>query len=114
MALVYDDDAKGVFAIVLGKKAGKAIVALFVIVQPQRLVGGDVDAGILRTVAAALGADNTGVVTKSSFEFGIGLCAQFVAVAQEQRGFRELPGLAHAPQQIGGDDGFACAGGKRQ
>ena len=84
VALVDDDDAEGVFAIVLGQKAGKA----FFVIQAERLVGGDMDAGILRTVAAALGADNTGVVAKSGFELAVGLCAQFVAIAQEQCGFR--------------------------
>ncbi|CNJ39383.1 Uncharacterised protein [Mycobacterium tuberculosis] len=71
------------------------------------------DAGILRTVAATLGADYTGVVAKSGFEFGICLCAQLISVAQEQRRFWQLPSLAHAPQQVGSNDGFASASGQR-
>jgi hypothetical protein len=54
------------------------------------------------------------IVTKRGLELGIRLLAQFVAVTQEQRGLGQLPGLAHAPQQVGGDDGFACAGGQCQ
>ena len=46
------------------------------------------------------------------FQLPCGLFAQFVAVAEEQGGLGQLPGLAHAPQQVGGDDGLARAGGQ--
>ena len=40
MAFVDDDDAEGVFAVVLGEEAGKA----FFVIQSKGLVGGNVDA----------------------------------------------------------------------
>jgi hypothetical protein len=80
VALIYDDDAEGVHAVVLGKKAGEVRI---VVVQSQRLVGSDVDASILRGVLAVFCFDDTGVVSKNSFQLGIGLPAQFVAVAEE-------------------------------
>jgi hypothetical protein len=51
VAFVDDDDAEGVFAVVLGKKAGEP----FIVVQPQGLVGGDVDAGVGGGIAAIFG-----------------------------------------------------------
>ena len=90
MAFVDDDDAEGVLAVVLGKEAGEVLV---VVIQPQRLVGGDVDAGVAGGVAAVLGFDDAGIVAEGGFELGVGLLAQFIAVAEKQRGFGQLPGL---------------------
>ena len=50
VALVDDDDAEGILAVVLGEEAGEAFV---LVVQAEGLVGGDVDAGVAGGVAAA-------------------------------------------------------------
>ena len=51
MAFVDDDDAESVLAVVLGQEAGEVFVF---VIQPEGLVGGDMDAGVLGGVAAAL------------------------------------------------------------
>ena len=58
MAFVDDDDAEGVLAIMFGQEAG----AIVVIVEAERLVGRDMDAGILGSVLAAGCADDAGIV----------------------------------------------------
>jgi hypothetical protein len=57
------------------------------VVQAERLVGGDVDAGVLRGVLPPfLGFDDASVVAEGRLELVVGLFAQLVAVAQEQGG----------------------------
>ncbi|VFN05107.1 MAG: hypothetical protein BECKG1743D_GA0114223_106733 [Candidatus Kentron sp. G] len=56
MALVDDDDAKGIIEVVLGEETGKILV-FFIAVDPQGLIGGDVNAGIAGGIAATFGPD---------------------------------------------------------
>lgn len=69
MAFVDEDDAEGVVAIVLGEKAGKALL----IVQTQGLIGGNLDAGVPGRVAALFGPDDAGIVAEGGLELGVGL-----------------------------------------
>ena len=56
--------------------------------------------------------DDAGVVAEDGFQLRVGLLAQFVAVAEEQGGLWQAFGFVQPPEQIGGDDGLAGAGGE--
>ena len=89
MALVDDDVAEVVGRIELAEEARVGLVAI----DAQRLVGGDVDAGVLRVVACLLRYDFGGVCAEAVLQRCEALGAQFVAVAEEQRA-PELPASA--------------------
>ena len=99
MALVDDDDAERVLTIVLGQEAGEPIV----VIQTERLVGGDMDPCVLRGVAAPLRLHDAGVVTEGGLELVVGLLAKFIPVTQEERWFGELASLRQPPEQVRGD-----------
>ena len=48
---------------------------------------------LLAALPPLLGLDDAGVVAEDGLELGVGLLAQFVAVAEEERRFGQLPGL---------------------
>ena len=78
----------------------------------QRLVGGDMDTGVLRVVGAVWLAEHLGSVrAKDILESFQRLAAEFVAVAHKQ-GARELSGIGDALEQIDGDEGLTRAGGQ--
>lgn len=106
MAFVDDDDAKGILAVVLGQKAGKPVV---LVVQPEGLISGDMDTGVGGGIAAFFGLDDADVVAEGGLELGIGLLAQLVAVAEEERRFGQLPGL---PPYDGGLSGRSVPPGR--
>ena len=59
---------------------------IFLSVDAQRLIGGDVDARVGGGILAMFGLDDAGVAAERSLELGVGLFAQLVTVAQKQRG----------------------------
>src|SRR5581483_5300007 len=63
MALVNNDDAEGVRAVVLRKKTSE-VLTFRLVINAKSLIGGYVDSGILRGVFAVLGFNNSGVVAK--------------------------------------------------
>ena len=112
VAFIDDDHRKGVVGIVPAEEAGRASV---LIVQPQRLVGGDVHLGIAGGVVAVLGLHHPHAATgEGAADLVQCLAAQLVAVAQEQRRLGQAARLVQPPQQIGRDDGLARAGGQAQ
>ena len=95
VAFVDDDDRKGVFRVVLAEEAG---VVLVFIVQPQRLLGGDMDFGVLRRVVTALCLDDAHTAFgEGQAQFGPRLFPQLVTVAQKQGGLGQLACLMQAP-----------------
>ena len=73
----------------ISQEAGEA----FLVIKAECLVRGDVHSRVLGSVAAFFSSDDACVVAKSRFEFGVGLLAQLVAVAEEQGRLGQLSGL---------------------
>ena len=87
------------------QKAGIVVVC---VVQAECLISGDMDLGILGGVFSAFCSGDTDTAFRKSFgEFSPCLFAQFITVAQEQRGLGQPPGFMHSPEQICGNHGFA-------
>ena len=109
MAFVDDDVAEMVLGVVTAQEGG---IARFM--DAERLVRGDMDACVLRLVAAVRRlAHDLGVGAEHVVETRVRLSAQFVAVHQKQRAL-ELPAIRQPLQQADGNAGLACAGSQRQ
>ena len=118
VALVDDDDREGVLAVMPAQEAvgpRRAVLARLA-VDAQRLVGGDVDAGVARRVEAArLGAHRPhAAARKRPADLVQRLLAQLVAVAQEQRRLAQQPRLVQPPQQVRGNHRLARASRQAQ
>ena len=110
MARVDDDVAE----VVLGVMAEQERRIVLLSRDAERLVGRDVDAGVLRVVlAAGQLVDLGGVRAEVLLHLLEPLRAQLVAIAEEQRSL-ELPGVVDALEQVGGDKSLAGAGGQRE
>ena len=105
MALVDDDVAEVVLGVVASEERGVAVV-----VDAERLVGGDDHAGVLFGVA---GGGFGGVGREVGGERAERLRAEFVAVAEEECA-AQLPGFGEGAEDADGDPGFARAGGERE
>ena len=120
MAFVYYDVGEIVLRVERRQEVGPCRAGALrrrvaeVVLDSQRLVRGDVDAGILGVVRAVRPAkDLSGVGTEDVLKGLERLGAEFVAVADEQRA-RELSGVGDALEQIDGDEGLASAGSQRE
>ena len=93
-ALVNDNDAEGIFGIMLREETGKI---LFFVIQSEGLIGCNMNSGILGGIFASFCFDNAGIVAEDGFEFIVGLLAQLVAVAQKERWFGKMFGFVEPP-----------------
>ena len=115
VALVDDNDGKGILGVVFRQEAGESLV---LVVEAQSLVGRDMDFGVPggvegRSRQAAFGLDDAhAALGEGHGQLFPGLLAQFVAIADKEGGFGEAAGLVQSPEQIGGEDGFARARGQ--
>ena len=106
VALVNDDVAEEVGRVVRGQERG----VCFVGVNAERLVGGDVNAGVLGVViAVAVEEDRRGVGAEGIGQGERSLLAQFVPVTHEQGAFH-LPGIVNAFEQVHGDERLPGSG----
>jgi hypothetical protein len=103
VALIDYDDAKGILDVVLRKKTGKSLI----VVQPERLIGCDMNSSVLGCVATFFCVHDTSVVAEGGFEPVIGLLAELIAVTKEQSGLGQVTRLGKSPQQICSNDRFA-------
>jgi hypothetical protein len=109
VALVDDDVGEVVLGVVPEKEGWIAVL----FVDAERLVGGDMDAGVLGVVAAVRFIHLGGVGPEDVLHGLEALRAEFVAVAQEQ-GAAELARIGDAAEQVACDEGLAGAGGQRE
>lgn len=91
MTFVDDDDAEAVgLRIVSGQESGDI---LGVVVEPERLIGRDLDPGVAGAVLAAIGGDDPRGVLEDIAQLAEGLLAELVAIAEKERWLGEAPGL---------------------
>lgn len=109
MALVDDDVGEGVFlAVVLEEKVPR----LLALVPIQRLVGGDVDAGITGKVFAVLGLIHLcDIGTEKVFEGSESLRAEFVTITDKEC-LPQQAGISDALEEIHRDEGLSRSGGE--
>ena len=105
MTFVDDDDVEVVRRIV-GREERKLL--RFILVDSKALVGGNVNAGVLRLVATVRVPRDLGrLATEKVRERGGGLCPQFVAIAHEERTLGHA-GIEQALQKMRRDECLTC------